>query len=262
MLGHEWRYYRFKWRVNVENQKALRWNFMLQAISIVINNSTFFVIWLLFSQTLGVVNGWGMPQITGALSFGLLTIGCMDTIFGSVQSLKEMVPTGSFDALLTKPKNLYLRVISQDFTPSGTGDFLQGLIGTIVYCYWIKADWTDILCLLIMLPPSLVAMISFLYTCDCLIFWLPQTPIVSTALMDLMFLPLTQPISLVRGGLRFFYLIGVPVLLVGGLPVEAVTYHRYDLIALSYAISGAWLVFSLWIFKVSVRRYESGNVIG
>lgn len=261
-LRNEIRFYAFRWYLNFRNQKALYWHFMIESLSIVVNNAAFYFIWMMFSHTVGPLNGWGMAHIMGAISTGLLTIGLMDTLCGSMPSLQGLVPGGHFDALLTKPKNLYTRILNQDFRPSAVGDVIQGAIGLGIFCYWVDASWLDVVCILIMLVPAVIAIISFIFTTDCVIFWLPQTPIIGSTLGDLMYLPVTQPISLLRGKMRVFYLVVVPTLLVGGLPVEVVAYHQYGLIAVSYAVSFAWLGLSIWVLNRAVRHYESGNGVG
>lgn len=258
----ELQFYIFRWSVNFRNQKALYWHFIIESFTIVMNNLAFYFIWMMFSYTVGAIHGWGMAHIMGAISAGLLTIGIMDTLCGSMPSLQNMVPSGGFDALMSRPKNLYLQILNQDFRPSAIGDLLQGAIGVGIFCYWVDAGWSDVLCILIMLIPAVIAMISFIFTTDCVIFWLPQAKIIVSTLGDMMYLPLTQPISLLRGKMRAFYMTVVPVLLVGGLPIEVVTYHTYQLIAVSYAIALSWLFFSIWILRCAVRRYESGNGVG
>lgn len=261
-LFNELRFYGYQWQQNLKNQQAMRINFLTQLIGMVLSNTSFFIIWIMFSKAVGVVNGWGAVQTFGMMSVSMMTFGVVHTLFGSTGSVTDLVPTGEFDALLTKPKNLYVRIINRDMSPSAAGDLIQGIVGAIIFLFMIKADLASILLFLIMLPPAVMAQLSFIMICDCLIFWLPQTPMIGNTLRDLIILPTTQPISMLRGFMRVVYLTAIPALLVAGTPVEMVTYYKYELIAVAYAVGLVWLSLSVWVLKTAVRRYESGNVIG
>jgi ABC-type uncharacterized transport system permease subunit len=133
----------------------------------------------------------------------------------------------------------------------------------IIFFWLTKASFGTVLLFLIMLPPAATVQLSFIVTCECAIFWLPQAPIIGSVCRDLIILPTTQPISMLRGVMRIIYLTAIPALLVAGLPIEAITYrHPLHLIGIAYGVSLAWLALSVWVLNKSVHRYESGNVIG
>lgn len=261
-LAHEWHYFSLRWRRNVQNQMALRMNFILQMIAMMINNIAFFTIWYFFNKTVGTINGWGTIQTFGLLSYVILIFGLSDMLFGSQHHMGDSVPTGRFDIFLVKPKNLYIRILSDDFSPTSVGDVIQSLIAFGIFFYIQPVTTIDVVTMLVMLVPAITTVISFIMVCSCIVFWLPQLPLLSQTLKDMFYLPCMQPLGLVRGKLRVFYLFVVPCLTVGALPIQTITFNRPELIAIAYGIAGLWLLISVWILKISVRHYESGNVIG
>jgi ABC-2 type transport system permease protein len=84
----------FQWKQNIRNQQALRTSFLLQVAGMFINNIAFFVIWIMFSKTIGVINGWGAMQTFGMLCVSMLTFGIVHSLFGSTGTLTDTVPTG------------------------------------------------------------------------------------------------------------------------------------------------------------------------
>lgn len=62
-----------------------------------------------------------------------------------------------------------------------------------------------------------------------------------------------------QGPTRFVFTFLLPSLVIGTLPVEAVTHLAYDKVILVGIISIFWFILSLWLFKKAIKRYESAN---
>ena len=261
-FSKELRFYFFQLKKNFENKRVLRINFIMQVVGMFTSNLSFFIIWMVFSNALGPINGWGIRETFGMLCVSIFTFGIVHTFFGSIATLVTRVPTGAFDSFLTKPKSLYLRILNHEFSVSALGDLIQGTLGLIILMIWAKPSLEAVLIIFLMLPPAVLAQIAFAMTADCIVFWLPHAHNLSTALRDLVLLPSTQPISLLRGPMRFIYLFVIPALVVAGLPIEAFTHKDWSIFALAYAIAIGWFLISYWVLTISLRRYESGNIIG
>ncbi len=261
-LLNEISFYCMQLKQNFRNQRALHMSFFLQIIGMFINNLSFFVIWIMFSRSIGPINGWGPMQTFGMLSVSILVYGIVHTFFGSTGNMHVFVPTGQFDALLTKPKSLYIRMINAEFSVSAIGDLIQGILGVIIFLCFVQPSLQQIFIILMLIPPAVIIHIAFALTCDCVAFWLPNTDSLTKALYDLIMLPSTQPISLLQGVIRFFYLFVIPALLIAGTPIEAFTTSNWKLFCLSYTIAVTWFLISYFVLKYSLRRYESGNSIG
>lgn len=261
-FSNEMRFHFFQLRQNFNNKKMLRTSFILQVISMFVSNISFFIIWIIFSETIGTHNGWGTLQTFGMLSIAILVFGIVHSCFGSLLTWSEKVPTGAFDAFLTKPKSLYIRIINNDFNVGALGDLIQGILGLIIFLFLSHASFSSIIMILLMIIPGVLIQIAFLNICNCVMFWLPQAHNLPAALNNFILLPATQPISLLGGTMRFIYLFIIPALLVAGLPIEAFTHASWKIFFLSYAIAIVWVIISRWIMKISLRRYDSGNSIG
>jgi len=261
-MWREISFYLFRLKLNFNNKRVLQASFLLQILSMFIANSSFFIIWVLFSRTLGSINGWGALQTFGMISLALLIFGICHTMFGTLGRMYEVVPNGAFDAHLTKPKSLYVRIINNEFYVSAIGDLIQGTLGLLIFIYLANLSFQSILLLFLMLPPAVLVELSITVLYDCIIFWLPQAPNLSQALFNLVMLPSTQPISLLRGAFRFIYLFILPALVISGLPIEVLAQNRWSICLLAYAIAITWFLISRWVLKISIHRYESGNSIG
>lgn len=258
----EWRFHIFQMKQNFNNKRMLKTSFIIQIISMLISNLSFFIIWMVFSQTIGTHNGWGTLQTFGMLSTSILVFGIVHSCFGSLMHWYEKIPYGAFDIYLTKPKSLYIRIINSEFTVSALGDLIQGSLGIGIFLILSHASFQSVCVFFLLIIPAVIIQVSFIMICNCIVFWLPQSQRLPLALINFILLPATQPISLLDGPMRFFYLFIVPALVIGGLPVETLLHADWRLFALAYAIALFWLLLSHQILKLSIRRYESGNSIG
>ena len=261
-LKNELRFHAFQIRQNFNNKRVLKTSFMVQIISMCLSNTSFFIIWIMFSKTIGVQNGWGPLQTFGMLSVCLLVFGLTHSVFGSLISWFEKVPSGALDSMLNKPKSVYIRLMNNEFGIGAIGDILQGALGLVVFFFLDHTSLLAIIKLGLLIIPSILIEISFIMAGGCTMLWLPQAGSLPAALNNLILAPATQPISMLRGTLRYLYLFAIPALVISGLPIESIQNTGWAIFALSYGISLAWLAFSVWLLNISLRRYESGNSIG
>ena len=259
---NEVRFHLFQLKQNFNNKRMLKASFAIQVISMCISNSAFFIIWVMFSKTIGTHNGWGPLQTFGMLSVTIFVFGVGHSIFGSIMTWHEKIPTGALDSYLTKPKSLYIRLINNDFNVGALGDLIQGLAGCILFIFLSDASLSSVIMLVLLLVPAIMVEVSFLTICSCVVFWIPQAGNLPMALTNLIMAPATQPVSLLKGPLRFIYLFIIPALVIAGLPVESFTHTSWKIFFLSYGIAIFWFVLSRQILKISLTRYESGNSIG
>jgi ABC-type uncharacterized transport system permease subunit len=59
--------------------------------------------------------------------------------------------------------------------------------------------------------------------------------------------------------MRFVFTFLVPSLLIGTLPVEAITQTSFPKMILLLVLSIFWFMSAIWFFKKAVRKYESAN---
>lgn len=261
-MSKELDFYKYQLAKNFKNERALRLSFSIQIIGMIINNLAFYVIWIYFMKAIGNTNGWGVIDAIGLLSVSIFSYGASHVLFGGINELTDKVISGSFDSLLTKPKSLYFRILNQRFNVSAIGDLLQGIVGIIIFIALAQPSFTQILLLIVMLPPAIIIMTAFNIIADCLIFWSPQAENLNKAFSDLLIMPSTQPITLLTGFMHFFYIFAIPAMLLAGLPVQALKDANWWLVPLAYAIAIFWYLLSKFVLSRALKRYESANFFG
>lgn len=247
---------------NLRNEQALRSSFLIQIAGMFISNISFFIIWIFFSQAIGPVNGWGPLETFGMLSVSIFIYGIANTLFGGMANWYNYVPTGVFDMFMIRPKAIYLRILSSRCNVSAIGDLIQGVLGIGIFLYMSDTSFLNVLHMMLLLIPALIANVAMLMVCNSVIFWVPQAPSLCQALFNLVLLPSTQPISILDGAMRFTYLFVIPALLIAGLPIEGFINPDMAKLLMAYGIAFLWLIASNIFLARSIKRYESGNTIG
>lgn len=252
---------RLTWLTNVRSAMELRLAFALQIIGMMLNDCSFLVLWLLFFQVMGSVNGWSSAQTIALMGFYSLGFGLAFGFAGGSIWLPRYVEQGTFDGFLLSPRNLYIRTVTSRFDLPALGDAALGLILLLVYAAQ-TGSWLSLLWFGAMLPATSLIFLSVSVTVSTASFYFPDANHVVMALFKMFLNPGLYPSALFSRFARLIFLVVIPSLTVGGIPVEAVTSHSWLTLGLVWLIALLWLLISIAAFYCSVRRYESGNYIG
>lgn len=252
---------RLTWVTNFRSAMELRIAFALQIVGMVVNDVVFVLAWILFFEAVGTVNGWGAPETVALLGFNVLGFGLAFGFAGGGMWLPRYVEQGTFDGFLLSPRNLYIRTITSRFEMPALGDALLGIILLVVYAAQ-SGSWMTLLWFLAMLPATVMIYISVSMTCSAAAFYFPDADHIVMALFKMFLTPGVYPSVLFPAVARFVFIVIIPSLAIGGLPVEAVKNQSLATVGIVWAVALGWLLVSVAAFYGSVRRYESGNYIG
>jgi ABC-2 type transport system permease protein len=103
---------------------------------------------------------------------------------------------------------------------------------------------------------------GFIVVAQSVVFWIPNSEEVSDTLFEFMLGPSLYPNSSYIGAVRFFFTFFVPALLISGIPVNILLEPNVNTIILMIGIALLWIFLAISIFKIGLKRYESGNLVG
>ncbi len=242
---------------------SLRGAFALQIVGMILNNAAITVAWLFLFQRFGVINGWHAQELIGFEGMNMVVFGIVMIFSVGILDLPRHVDRGSLDSMLTKPTPLLLQLASSNVDPTTFGDLLLGL-GLVTW--YITISNLSIAKALVFAASLFVGLVIFW----CFVVLIPGiiafyvfdseqlSRMAGTAVLD----SGLYPTGILTGGLRWFLLTIVPGLFIGAVQLNVL--HRFDWITviLGVIVASFWLIFSLWLFRRSVRRYESANLVG
>jgi ABC-2 type transport system permease protein len=260
---HDMRVYIASLAVQFRAAMTLRGAFIAQVLGMMLNNLALVVAWFFFFDTFGTVNGWGIHEFIAMQGVSMFVYGAI--IIGStgLMDLPRHVDTGSLDTFLTKPVSVLGQVASSAIEITTLGDIFLGII---LMGWYIAITDVTLMAMLLFVASLVIAFVVFW----CAVMLFPY--ILAFYVFDserlsryfgVMFLDaMNYPGGLLSGKLRMVFMVAVPSLLVGVVPVDVLRGLGWHWVGYGAVVAAVWLAGSLWLFKRALRRYESANLIG
>lgn len=233
--------------------------FLMNVIGMVINNTSFIILWVFFVDSVGVIGGWTAADIVGLQGFSALSYGVVFSATAGLRKLPDYAASGAFDRFMLSPKNLLLRVATSSFNASAVGDIVFGAACLTIYGFLIHFDLYQILMVFVLLffvTLTLLAMTIIIYSTS---FFFIDAGAVTTGIFELFFTPTLFHGGAFQGAMRFIFTFLVPSLLIGALPVEAVKYISFEKLGVIAVLALVWFWLSIKVFNFAIKKYESSN---
>ena len=251
-----WTFARALFATNLRSALALRGAFVIQALFMLVNNLTFFVVWWVLLRRVPDLRGWRLGDIAVLFGITATSFGLVITVAGGVRHLGRAIEEGELDTLLTQPKPALLYALGMRSNASGVGDMVSGVLFLAMSGH-----------LTLMSAPLVVVLIlasaaTFLgcgIVFHSLPFWLGRTETVSRQLWDLTITFAMYPEPLFGGVLRLLLFTAIPAGFVSYLPARML--RDPSSVMLAAALGGALVhvAVAVWVFNRGVRRYTSGS---
>jgi ABC-2 type transport system permease protein len=252
----------FAWyaiKKNIQNSAELRASFLMNIVGMMINNTSFIVLWVFFARSVGTIGGWTAADIVGLNGFMALCFGLVYSVFAGIRKLPDMVTSGSFDRLLLSPKNLLLRTVTSSRSVSALGEIVFGVLCLGIYAALIDMTWQQIATMPILVALSTGVFFSVALCIHSMSFFFSDAHSVTMSLHELFLTPSMFHGGAFDGWLRFAFTFVVPSLLIGTIPVEIVRDLSWEKLAVLGLLCAMWLSIAIAFFFFAVRRYESAN---
>jgi ABC-2 type transport system permease protein len=244
---------------NLKASFALRAAFWLQAVFMLLNNVTFFTMWLIFFHRFNQVGGWRLDDV--AVIFGVVAAGYgLASVFaGGAGTLARAIVDGELDPLLVQPKSVLVQSIGSRSSASGWGDFATGVCFLGVTG---RLGVSGLPVAVLAILASAVAFAAVAVIMHSMAFWLGRIETLARQLIDFTLTFSLYPRPLFGGSIRILLFTVLPAGFVGWLPSAAVRDPGVGTVATTLAASVGVLLFASFVFGRGIRRYESGNRFG
>lgn len=255
------RYFIAQSKYNLKNAHALSHSFWIGVVSMMVNNLTFFIVWLLFMKATGPINGWTSLDVFGMVGIAMLTYGFSHAFFYGINDLPQSVTRGTFDYVLLSPTNMFFKISGSSFVVTAYGDLLQGVGVTILYgilMHFSFFSWI-LFSLGILIGCIIHTCIRLLYAL--VVFFVHDGDTIYQQLFAIFNRPTLYPGALFPNKLKILFMTLIPALLTSAVPIDIVKLHSLKLIGFAAFVTLTWVLITSFIFKISVRRYESGNYL-
>lgn len=263
MIKHmnNFKYFLAQSKYNLKNAHALSKSFWIGVVSMILNNLTFFIIWALFMQATGPINGWTTIDVFGMIGVSMVAYGITHGFFFGIHDLPQSVVKGTFDNVLLSPANIFLKLGGSSFSVTAYGDLIQGTVVAVAYGILMHFDLLSWALFVIAIALGCVIFMCFKLLCALIVFFIHDGEVVSDQLFEIFLRPGLYPGAIFPSKMKFFFMTVIPALLTSAVPIDVVKGSSWRLVSLGALITLIWVCVTVIIFRKAVRRYESGNYL-
>ena len=248
-------------KANLAGAMEYRFSFLLQVARMMLNNTGFIIVWVIFFDRFPAISGWGLDEIM--LLFAIIAIGygILFSLGGGLRTLAKDISEGGLDYYLSFPKNVLWHVSVSRLTVSAVGDIAYGFVLLAVLHLRGALDlWQFLIFLGTILPVSLI-MYSFFLIVQSMAFFFGQFADAAGSLFDFLLGLSLYPQSVFSGALKVAMYTILPAYFIVGIPVSLIKSFNLSQLLQLVAASIIFFVLGIFVFYRGLRRYESGNLI-
>jgi ABC-2 type transport system permease protein len=246
------------WKTNLASAMEFRVAFIAQSIGMILNDGFYFVIWVIFFDRFKDVRGWGLADMFIVFGVSASAFGLAGMLFGNSFSLGDIITSGRLDYYLSLPRPTLLHALASRVVPSSFGDFLYGFIS---YAVSGQFTWDGLGRFLVAVILASCVFIAFLVIVQSLTFWIGTGGTLSNLATNAIVTFAIYPITLFGQGTRFILFIIIPAAFMGAVPAGFIQSFSWSTLGLMTLGAAGFLSFSILLFHLGLRHYESGSAI-
>jgi len=246
------------WKANLQSVMEYRAAFLLQAFGMMINNAIYFLIWMIYFDRFKEVRGWGLSDMF--VTYGIIAsgFGLVALLFGNIFNLGDVITKGRLDYYLSMPRPVLLHTVASRSIASGMGDFTYGFVS-----YALSGGFTldglgrflvGVLC-------AAAIFAAFMILVQTLAFWIGNTSYLSSLAVNAIITFAIYPITLFDNTAKLILFTLIPAALMGALPAQFVHTFSWGILTEIFLGSLIFLGLAVAVFRLGLRRYESGSGI-
>lgn len=246
------------WQANLQSLMEYRVAFLSQMIGMMLNDFMYFAIWIIFFQRFKDVNGWGVGDMY--VTYGVLAsaFGLVALLFGNAFTLSEIINNGRLDYYLSLPQPVLLHAIASRTIGSGMGDFTYGFLS---YALSGQFSWDGLLRFILATLLAATVFVAFLVLVQSLAFWMGVISNLTNLLVNAMITFGIYPSTLFDNYAKLILFTLIPAAFMGVVPASFIRAFSWQTLAEMLAGAIIFLFLAITIFRLGLKRYESGSAI-
>ena len=245
-------------RHNLMSAMAYRGPFLLQVLGMLLNDAMLLFFWWILFSRLPSLRGWDLPRVMtlyGVVAFGF---GAATIVCGNAFSVARIIVRGDLDFYLTLPADPLTHLLVSRMSLPAWGDMLFGLL---VFLIAAPGQWKQLpLFLLLGLLAGLI-FVSFSVLVGSLAFWVGNADNLAAQAINAIVTFGLYPAEIFPGTVQLLLYTLIPAAFVGSLPAQLLDNFDWRKLALMLAFTVAITLAARLVFRLGLRRYESGNLV-
>ncbi len=244
---------------NMKAGMEYRTSFWIQIFGMVINNASFIVFWSILYARVGDINGYGLNDVMFLWALAAIGFGLCQLLAGNWNHISRIIYQGELDVYLLQPRSILPNLLASRMVVSGWGDVTYGIL---LFVLFQSLTLQGILLFLLFTLLFGMLFASMAVLAHSLTFFLGNADSAASPLVEAMISFTLYPGSIFRGTAKVLLMTLVPTVWAAYVPVELFSEFSAGKFALLIGVDVLFLLAALLVFRLGLRRYESGNRIG
>lgn len=246
------------WQANLQSIMEYRIPFLMQVIGMMLNDFFYFAIWIIFFERFKDVRGWGISDMY--ITYGVLAsaFGLVALLFGNAFNLSEIINNGRLDYYLSLPRPVLLHAVASRTIASGMGDFTYGFLS---FALSGQFSWDGLLRFILAMLLAATVFAAFLIIIQSLAFWMGVMTNLTSLAINAMITFGIYPTTLFDNYAKLILFTVIPAAFMGAVPAEFIRAFTWQTLAQLLAGAMIFLFLAITLFRLGLRRYESGSAI-
>jgi len=251
--------FKFVWeyfKINMQSAMEYRTSFITQATFMFLNDIIWVLFWMIFFNNFEMINGWAFNDLMIMYMVITASWGLVGVFAGNFRNVAEIIRDGQLDFYLTLPKEELTHLLVSKAKFDSFGDLTFGLVLALIFIPIINLPLT-----LLLIVMAAAILLAFAVILGSLSFYLGSAVEISNQGMMGVLSIGSYPFSVFSGYTKFILLTLIPAGFVSGVPVELI--RNFDsgwFLLMILCVIVLWAI-AIIIFKIGIKRYESGNLI-
>lgn len=251
--------FKFVWeyfKINMQSAMEYRTSFITQATFMFLNDVIWVLFWMIFFNNFEMINGWAFKDMMVMYVVITASWGLVGAFAGNFRNVAEIIRDGQLDFYLTLPKEELTHLLVSKAKFDAFGDLAFGLVLALIFIPIINIPLT-----LLLIVMAAAILLAFAVILGSLSFYLGSAVEISNQGMMGVLSIGSYPFSVFSGYTKFILLTLIPAGFVSGVPVELIRNFDFGwFLLMLLCVVVLWAV-AIIIFKIGIKRYESGNLI-
>jgi ABC-2 type transport system permease protein len=245
-------------RHNLMSAMAYRGPFIIQVLGMLLNDAMLLFFWWVLFNRLPSLQGWTLSRVMtlyGIVAFGF---GAATVVCGNAFSVARIIVRGDLDYYLALPADPLLHLLVSRMSLPAWGDMLFGLL---VFLVAAPEQWKQLPLFILLSLLAGVVFVAFSVLVGSLAFWVGNADNLAAQAINAIVTFGLYPAEIFPGVVRLLLYTLIPAAFVGSLPAQLLDTFEWSKLVLMLAFVVAITLAARLVFRLGLRRYESGNLV-
>ena len=243
-------------QLSIKTALEYRTNFIIQTLSMLINDIVWIIFWMIIFGRFSKINGWDMGYMIILYAVLLTSYGLSGVLFGNRNKIATEIVEGRLDYYITLPKNILYHVLTARSSWYSLGDLILGIVLAFMFIPLHQAPLFILLTIL-----SMIIVVCYGVLIGSLAFFIENAEETNQTLTMALVAFSSYPLSIYQGFTRILILLIIPAGFLAGVPVELLKNFNLTWLLYMSGFTIILLIISVTVFYFGLRKYESGNLL-